>query len=134
VIDASVPSAAVSSPVTQSTTTVFRRYAQHGRSRRPSAQILVLLFCAALTSYFAYHAIRGRHGLGARTHLAAQRVALSAEIERLEAVRRRLDHESSLLASERPDPDFLGEIAVSLGFASPSHRLFGDQLRNDANR
>ena len=104
---------------------MFSRITQHDGRKRPAAQTLVLLVCSTVIVYFAYHAIEGRHGLEAQRRLSAQSVALSEEIARLEAVRRRLDHESTLLSSERLDDDLLAEEAYRLGLARPTHRILG---------
>jgi cell division protein FtsB len=83
--------------------------------------------CLCLTTYFAYHAIQGRHGLEARTKLISRSAQLEQEIKVLEAVRARLDHETALLNESTPDPDYVDELARQmLGYARPGDRLLLD--------
>ena len=48
-------------------------------------QTLVLLLCLLLTSYFGYHAIKGKHGLEAYAELTLRAEKLSGELKTLEA-------------------------------------------------
>jgi len=84
----------------------------------------VLLLCLGLTAYFAYHTLKGRHGLEARDRLAERESALQFEIQSLEAVRAKLERDVALLRPDLPDPDFVEEIAREvLGFAHPRDRV-----------
>jgi cell division protein FtsB len=88
---------------------------------------MVLLFCLALTVYFAFHAVNGRHGLEAREKLLERESALQFEIQSLEAVRAHLARDVALLRPELPDPDFVEEIAREvLGFAHPRDKVIMD--------
>ena len=91
------------------------------RKGRPR-QILVSLFCLCALAYFAYHAIVGKRGLEARSRLIERSRQLGPEIERLEAVRTRLEQEVRLL--DAADPDIVEELAIELlGFARPGDRV-----------
>ena len=91
------------------------------RKGRPR-QILVSLFCLCALGYFAYHAIVGERGLEARSRLIERSRQLGPEIERLEAVRTRLEQEVRLL--DAADPDIVEELAIELlGFARPGDRV-----------
>ena len=91
------------------------------RKGRPR-QILVSLFCLFALVYFAYHAIVGKRGLEARSRLIERSRQLEPEIERLEAVRARLEREVRLLDAR--DPDIIEELAIELlGFARPGDRV-----------
>ena len=91
------------------------------RKSRPR-QILVSLFCLCALGYFAYHAIVGKRGLEARSRLIERSRQLGPEIERLEAVRARLEQEVRLL--DAADPDIVEELAIELlGFARPGDRV-----------
>jgi len=91
------------------------------RNGRPR-QILVSLFCFCALGYFAYHAIIGKRGLEARSRLIERSRQLEPEIERLEAVRSRLEQEVRLLDAR--DADFIEELAIGLlGFARPTDRV-----------
>ncbi|WP_244534533.1 septum formation initiator family protein [Hyphomicrobium sp. CS1GBMeth3] len=84
----------------------------------------MLLLCLALTAYFAFHTIKGRHGLDARDKLLERESALEFEIQSLEAVRAKLSRDVALLRPDLPDPDFVQEIAREvLGFANPRDRV-----------
>ena len=90
---------------------------KYGRRKSSRQQVLVLLTCIGLTSYFAYHAISGKHGLKARSRLLLTSATLSRQIKSLEVVRARLDREITLLTE--PDPDFISELARRLlGFSA----------------
>jgi len=91
------------------------------RKSRPR-QILVSLFCLCALGYFAYHAIVGKRGLEARSRLIERSRQLGPEIERLEAVRARLEQEVRLL--DAADPDIIEELAIELlGFARSGDRV-----------
>jgi cell division protein FtsB len=100
----------------------------HDRRAKPR-QALVLLLCLGLTAYFAYHTLKGRHGLEARDKLLERESALQFEIQSLEAVRAKLERDVALLRPDLPDPDFVEEIAREvLGFAHPRDRIVMDSL------
>jgi cell division protein FtsB len=91
------------------------------RKSRPR-QILVSLFCLFALGYFAYHAIVGKRGLEARSRLIERSRQLEPEIERLEALRARLERDVRLL--DVRDPDIVEELAIEiLGFARPGDRV-----------
>ena len=79
---------------------------------------LVLLGCLTLSIYFGYHAAYGSHGLQARYKLMERSGILERDIARLEASRLKLARDVGLLASDRPDPEFVATIAADvLGYA-----------------
>lgn len=89
----------------------------------------MLLLCLGLTAYFAFHTVKGRHGLEARDKLLERESALQFEIESLEAVRAKLERDVALLRPDLPDPDFVEEIAREvLGFAHPGDRILVEKL------
>lgn len=84
----------------------------------------MLLLCLGLTAYFAFHTLKGRHGLEAREKLLERQSALEFEIQSLEAVRAKLERDVALLRPDLPDPDFVEEIAREvLGFANPQDQI-----------
>jgi cell division protein FtsB len=86
--------------------------------------MLVLLLCASLTAYFAYHAMNGRHGLEARQELTERASLLEFELKSLEAVRARLVRDVALLRPDMPHPDIVEEIARDvLGFSRPGETI-----------
>jgi cell division protein FtsB len=88
----------------------------------------VLLLCLGLTAYFAYHTLKGRHGLEARDRLLERESALQFEMQSLEAVRAKLERDVALLAPDLPDPDIVEEIAREvLGFAQPQDVVLMDE-------
>jgi cell division protein FtsB len=90
-------------------------------------QATVLLLCLGLTTYFAFHTLKGRHGLEARDKLLERQSALEFEIQSLEAVRAKLERDVALLRPDLPDPDFVEEIAREvLGFANPRDQIVMD--------
>ena len=73
---------------------------------------------------FAYHAIKGRHGLEARTRLIERTSTLEREIRSLETVRAALQADVRLLSLTPPDPDLVSEIAADvLGMVAPGTRV-----------
>jgi cell division protein FtsB len=84
--------------------------------------MLVSLVCLCALGYFAFHAIVGKRGLEARSRLIERSRQLEPEIERLEAIRTRLEREVRLLDAR--DPDIVEELAIELlGFARPGDRV-----------
>jgi cell division protein FtsB len=93
-------------------------------------QTLVLLLCLSLTAYFAFHTLKGRHGLEARDRLLERESVLQFEIESLEAVRAKLERDVALLRPDLPDADMVEEVAREvLGFADPHDRIVADGVR-----
>jgi cell division protein FtsB len=83
----------------------------------------------ALTAYFAYHAINGRHGLETRKRLIERSSLLEFEVKSLEAVRAKLERDVALLSPDLPNPDMVEEIARDvLGFVHPSDRVLTPPL------
>ncbi len=84
----------------------------------------MLLVCLCLTTYFAYHAVQGRHGLDARSKLLVRSATLERELSALGSVQARLEREIALLSEADPDPDLVDELSrAMLGFARPGDRL-----------
>lgn len=102
---------------------VLRQPNKHDRSARPR-QATVLLLCLGLTGYFSYHAINGRHGFEARSKLIERSALLEFEINSLEAVRAKLEHDVALLSPDKPDTDLVEEISREvLGFVRPEDQV-----------
>ena len=94
----------------------------YDRRKSPPRQILVSLFCLFALGYFAYHAVVGKRGLEARSRLIERSRQLGPQIERLEAIRTRLEQEVRLL--DAADPDIVEELAIELlGFVRPGDRV-----------
>src|SRR5215510_16260991 len=94
----------------------------YDRRRSRPRQILVSLFCVCGLGYFAYHAIVGKRGLEARSRLIERSRQLEPEIQRLEALRARLERDVRLLDTR--DPDIVEELAIeTLGFVRPGDRI-----------
>jgi cell division protein FtsB len=105
---------------------VLRQTLHDGQARL--RQATVLLLCLGLTAYFAFHTLKGRHGLEAREKLIERESALQFETQSLEAVRAKLSHDVALLRPDLPDPDMVEEIAREvLGFAHPRDRILTDE-------
>lgn len=84
----------------------------------------MLLVCAGLTAYFAYHINHGRHGLEARKSLIERSSLLEFEIRSLEGMRSSLARDVALLRPELPQADIVEDIARDvLGYAHPDDRL-----------
>jgi cell division protein FtsB len=94
----------------------------YDRHKGRSQEFLVSLFCTCALAYFAYHAIIGKRGLEARSRLIERSRQLEPQIERLEAVRSRLERDVRLLDAR--DPDLVAELAIELlGFAPIGDRV-----------
>lgn len=88
----------------------------------------MLLLCLGLTAYFAYHTLKGRHGLEAREQLLERESALQFEMQSLEAVRAKLERDVALLRPDLPDPDIVEDVAREvLGFARPQDLVVMEQ-------
>jgi cell division protein FtsB len=84
----------------------------------------VLLLCLGLTTYFAYHAINGQHGLEARSRLRERSTTIERDISALEAVRTNLAREVAGLSQTHPDPDLIDEMARRMFAVSmPDERI-----------
>ena len=95
----------------------------HDRRSLKLRQLLVLLIGCGLLSTFVSQALQHRYGLETRAKLLERSVALNQELERLEAVRARLERDTQRLATEPPDFDLLDEHARRvLGFLRPAER------------
>jgi len=92
--------------------------------RKFSRQFTVLLICSGFASYFAYHAINGRHGLEAKRQFLERLTLLEFEIKSLEAARARYTQDVALLTPELPNADLVEEIARDvLGFVHPDDKV-----------
>ena len=102
---------------------MFSRTYPRDRRSFKGRQVLVLLLCAGALCYFASQGLQSRYGLETRTKLLERSVALTQELSRLEAVRARLERDTTHLAPDPPDLDLLDEHARRvLGFLHPSDR------------
>jgi len=82
-------------------------------------QALIPLVCIIVLSYFAYHAVYGRHGFIAWLSLQNSVDTLEQQLAEVEATHRSLDQQVSLLRPESLDPDLLDERArATLGLAN----------------
>jgi cell division protein FtsB len=119
----------VSSFIAWPRTPVLRKSLHDWRSRLP--QLTVVLCCAAVTIYFAHHALSGRYGLEARNQLMERSNLLDFEISSLEAVRSKLARDVALLSPELPDQDLVEDVARDvLGFARPDDRILLQSNKN----
>ena len=88
----------------------------------------MLLACLTSGAYFAYHAVRGRHGLEARNALLERSSLLDFEIMSLEAVRAKLERDVTLLSPDKPEADMVEEIARDvLGYVHPKDVLVAER-------
>ena len=97
------------------------------RSRLRSIFTAVALYAVAggVISYFAYHAYSGDHGLVAKRSYEQDAAQLEAELAKLKAIRRALEHKVSLLDARRLDPDLLDEQGRrQLDFIHPKDLVF----------
>ncbi len=87
----------------------------------------VMLVCLMLTTYFGFHAIKGKHGLEAQTELSLRAERLKVELASLETMRSDLERDIALLDDKALDPDYLDELARSVaGFAKPGEIVILD--------
>ena len=92
-----------------------------GRIRQKA---LVVLAAAAVTIYFAHHAMHGRYGLETRARLIDRRLVASSRLASLEAARIELQRDVALIGADVPDADLVEEMARSvLGYAYPGERV-----------
>lgn len=81
---------------------------------------LIPVVCLIVISYFAYHAVYGRHGFIAWLSLQNRVDTLSQQLEDVRKERAQLDRQVALLRPESLDPDLLEERArAGLGFSHP---------------
>ncbi len=93
------------------------------RTREPLRlrHALVPLVCAIVISYFAYHAVYGRHGFIAWLSLQNHVDTLDQQLAEVRSAREQLDRQVALLRTGSLDPDLLDERArATLGFANPN--------------
>ena len=83
------------------------------RTRFLSILIPVILFLLSGTmgSYFVWHALNGERGLNTKVAYKAKIDDLSAEHERLIAVRERMERRIAMLQTDQVDRDILEEEA-----------------------
>ncbi|MGV8996228.1 MAG: FtsB family cell division protein [Parvibaculaceae bacterium] len=108
------------------------------RSQEPLRlrQALVPLVCVIVLSYFAYHAVYGRHGFIAWLSLQNSVDTLEQQLAEVQTTRRSLDQQVSLMRPESLDPDLLDERArATLGLAAPNEIvIFKDRNASGGNR
>lgn len=81
----------------------------------------VLLISAALTVYFGYFALYGRHGLVVYAKLQREAELRQSDLDRITAERTALERRVNLLKPESIDPDLLEERARdTLGLTGPN--------------
>jgi cell division protein FtsB len=81
---------------------------------------LIPVVCLIVISYFAYHAVYGRHGFIAWLSLQNRVDTLTQQLDDTRLAREQLDRQVALLRPESIDQDLLEERAqVGLGFAHP---------------
>ena len=99
-------------------------------------QALISLVCIVALSYFAYHAIYGRHGFIAWLSLQNSVDTLEQQLTEVENRQRSLDQRVSLLRPESLDPDLLDERArATLGLANKNDIvIFRDHQGNAGQR
>lgn len=82
---------------------------------------LIPLVCVIVLSYFAYHAVYGRHGFIAWLSLQNTVDTLEQQLAEVQETRRSLDQQVSLMRAGSLDPDLLDERArATLGLADPN--------------
>ena len=100
------------------------------RRKIAPGQNFVLLICLFLMSYFAYHAIKGKHGLEARSSLYSQALSLEHKLAGLEAAQFRLERNIALMSDGSIDHDMLEEKARELlNFSRPDDIIILDPAR-----
>jgi 16S rRNA G966 N2-methylase RsmD len=77
-----------------------------------------------LTTYFAYHAISGKHGLEARSGLMERSLVIERDTSALEVVQARLARDVAGLSLTHPDLDLIDQMARELFAVSlPDERI-----------
>lgn len=93
------------------------------RTREPLRlrHALIPLVCLIVISYFAYHAVYGRHGFIAWLSLQNRVDTLEQQLAGVRATHEQLNRQVALLRPESLDPDLLDERArATLGLANPN--------------
>lgn len=86
------------------------------------------LTCLGLLAYFGYHLFVGDHGLESRARVQSQVSALEGELKGLQAVRKKLERDVSLMRADKLDPDMLDERARAiLNFSHPNDIVIMDK-------
>jgi cell division protein FtsB len=81
----------------------------------------VLMISAALTLYFGWFALYGRHGLVNYAKIQREAELRQADLNRIAAERKSLERRVNLLKPESIDPDLLEERARdTLGLTGPN--------------
>jgi cell division protein FtsB len=108
------------------------------RTREPLRlrHALIPLACMIVISYFAYHAVYGRHGFIAWLSLQNRVDTLEQQLAEVRATHDQLDRQVALLRPESLDPDLLDERArATLGLANPNDIvIFRDRPASAAPR
>jgi cell division protein FtsB len=108
------------------------------RTREPLRlrHALIPLVCLIVLSYFAYHAVYGRHGFIAWLSLQNRVDTLAQQLAEVQKTHSELDQQVSLLRPESLDPDLLDERArATLGLANPNDIvIFRERTANPAPR
>ena len=87
-------------------------------------QFFVLLICLFLSCYFAYHTIKGKHGLEARISLNEHAFSLERRLTGLKVVRARLERDIALMGKGSVNHDMLDEKARELlGYARGDEQI-----------
>lgn len=95
--------------------------------RKRRFRVILPIAAVIVTSYFAWHAYHGAHGLLARESLKREELRLTVELKGLQARRKSIEDHIALLAPNKVDPDFLEEQAVNmLHFVDPDLREITD--------
>jgi len=97
---------------------------------------IIPLVCVIVLSYFAYHAVYGRHGFIAWLSLQNTVDTLEQQLAEVRGVHRMLDQQVSLLRPESLDPDLLDERArATLGLTGPDEIvIFRDRPTGQSDR
>jgi cell division protein FtsB len=95
-------------------------------ARRGGTTGFFLAVFIVLIGYFSYHAVKGRHGLEARSSLEVRVRALEAELTRLKTEREQLERKAAAMTlGPSGDPDLIEEQARAiLNFARPGDVVY----------
>ncbi len=89
--------------------------------KRAARRAVVLLICMAVVAYLAHHTFIGERGIYTHLRLEKQAEELSAELNRLEVERIKMERRIALINNDNPDIDMIDERARAvLNFADPN--------------